>query len=409
MARINQNYEKLAGGYLFPEIRRRVQEFQERNPGVKVIRLGIGDTVLHLPQLITGALSGKAEALGTDDYTGYGDEQGEPPLRQALAKHYLDKFNVSLDPRVFFVSDGAKPDVANIGSLFHLSSRIAIEGPAYPVAVDSSVIHGRAGAFNAATGRYDGVYYMPCIEENGFFPDLPVQKVDLIYLIRPNNPTGATATIAQLQPFVDYAIRNGAVIIFDVAYAAYQSTPGLVSSIYQVPGAERCAIEIGSFSKWAGFTGVRLGWSIVPESLVVEDSVPGELHSMWNRNRCTTFNGACNIAQAGGLAVLTDVGQAGCQQIVEYYMNNASIIVRELRSLGLTVYGGVDAPYAWVKTPKGETSWGFFDRLLNEAKVVCTPGAGFGPDGEGYIRLSAFGTAENINNALLSIKNNLKL
>jgi len=406
----NSYYERLAGGYLFPEIARRTKEFQVFHPEVKIMRLGIGNTTEPLPQIVASAMALEAVRLmNVETYSGYGDEQGNSKLRQALSERYKKCFGVRLDADEFFISDGSKCDCANISSIFSHESIIAVESPAYPVYVDSNVTSGKTGQFNKGKMQYEGVYYMPCTEMNDFFPEVPSGHVDLIYLCRPNNPTGAVAMASDLQPFVDYALEHKAVIIYDVAYVDYQKERGLVESIYQIPGAEKCAIEIGSFSKWAGFTGVRLGWSIVPKELVVEDTVPGELHRMWSRRYTTVFNGASNIAQAGGLAVLSELGQQSCQEVINYYMSNARLIKNGLYDMGLTVYGGTNAPYIWLKVPDGMSSWNFFDKLLNETNVVCTPGVGFGPDGEGFCRLSAFGHQENITEAIESIRMNLRI
>jgi len=343
-----------------------------------------------------------------DTYTGYGDEQGDTPLREALSGYYRD-LGVEISPDEFFVSDGAKADAANIQSLFDSENVVAIQDPAYPVYVDSNVVSGRTGLFNREEGKYDGFVYLAGTEENNFFPEPPRDKVDLIYLCSPNNPTGAVATHAQLQSYVDYARKNRAVIIFDAAYAEYISDPSLPRSIFAIPGARECAIEINSFSKFAGFTGVRLGWTIVPKELVAEDSEPGELHRLWFRRQVTFFNGASNIAQAGGLAVLSGEGLKQSREIIAYYMENARIIREGLRSVGLTVFGGDNAPYLWVKTPGNVSSWDFFDQLLTQCQVIATPGSGFGAAGEHYIRISAFGHRENIETAVESIRKNLVL
>ena len=306
-----------------------------------------------------------------------------------------------------FVSDGAKPDSANIQSIFSSFSVIAVQDPAYPVYVDSNVIAGHTGQANGIV--YEKILYMPCKEENGFFPEVPKEKVDLIYLCSPNNPTGAVATKEQLKGFVDYAIKNKAVIIFDSAYSSYISDKSLPKSIYEIDRAKECAIEISSFSKSAGFTGVRLGWCIVPKSLVAEDASFGKINSLWNRRQTTMFNGASNIAQEGGLAALTEDGLQENQRIIDYYMENAKIIHSTLSEMGFKVYGGINAPYLWVKTPNNMMSWEFFDKMLSEAHVVITPGSGFGPAGEGYFRVSAFGHRENIVEAVTNIKNNLKI
>jgi LL-diaminopimelate aminotransferase len=407
MATINKNFRKLSAGYLFPEIARRAKAYQEAHPDAKLHRLGIGNTTEALPKAVLDGLHVKVDRLGdAKTYTGYGDEQGDTPLREALSGYYRD-LGVEIAPDEFFVSDGAKADAANIQSIFGSDNVVAIQDPAYPVYVDSNVVSGRTGHFDRNRGEYEGFVYLAGTEENGFFPEPPQEKVDLIYLCSPNNPTGAVATHEQLQAFVDYARKNKAVIIFDAAYAEYISDDSLPRTIFEIPGARECAIEINSFSKFAGFTGVRLGWTIVPKELVAEDSEPGELHKIWFRRQVTFFNGASNIAQAGGIAVLSTDGLVQSRQIIAYYMENARIIREGLRSVGLTVFGGDNAPYLWVKTPNGMGSWEFFDQLLTQCQVIATPGSGFGAAGERYIRVSAFGHRENIVEAVDLIKKNL--
>ncbi len=405
MATINSHYDKLAAGYLFPEIGRRTKAFLQAHPGVKVMRLGIGNTTEPLTPTVIAGLHAGVDALASPaTYTGYGDEQGEAALRDALVKRYAG-YGVTLDADDFFISDGAKPDTANIQSIFGVDNVVAVQDPAYPVYVDTNVIAGRSG--QAKDGQYEGFVYMPCTEENGFFPELPKGKVDLIYLCSPNNPTGAVATKAQLEQFVAYAREHQAVIIYDSAYAAYISDPELPRSIFQIEGAKECALEINSFSKEAGFTGVRLGWSIVPKALQCENAEPGKLNRLWFRRQTTMFNGASNVVQVGGLAAMSEQGQRECAGLVAYYMNNARVIREGLEAIGLKVFGGVNAPYIWLRTPNGMGSWVFFDKLLNETHVVGTPGAGFGPNGEGYFRLSAFGHAEDIQQAVKSIQERL--
>lgn len=397
MATINRNYAKLAGGYLFSEIARRTKVFQEKNPNISVLRLGIGNTTEALTQSIIKGLEAGIEKLSDPKtYTGYGDEQGDIRLRSAFVDWYKKK-GIQLTTSEIFISDGAKSDTANIQSIFGEDSVVAISDPAYPVYVDTAIIGGRK------------VIYMPCKEENGFIPSLPKDKVDIIYICSPNNPTGAVATKKQLQVFVDYARKNKAVIIFDAAYSEYISDSTLPKSIYEIPGAKECAIEISSFSKWAGFTGVRLGWTVVPMDLIIEKADKGKINNLWSRRQITMFNGASNIAQEGGLAVLSEKGQKECRQLVSYYMKNAGIIKKGLEKIGLTVYGGENAPYLWLQAPSGLSSWEFFDKLLSVAHVVGTPGSGFGPGGEGYFRLSAFGNREQIEKAVKSIQENLKL
>lgn len=407
MARINENYKKLQAGYLFPEIAKRTREFTENNPTVEIIRLGIGDTTLPLTDLIIKQLHKTVDAMADiKTYSGYGAEQGNADLRQALVDFYKN-YGVNLQPDEVFVSDGAKPDSANIQSIFADNTVIAVQDPVYPVYVDSAVIGGKTTGYK--DGRYKGIVYMECNEENGFFPEVPKEKVDLIYLCSPNNPTGAVATHEQLKKFVEYAHEHKAVIIFDSAYAGFISDPKLPRSIYEIEGAEHHAIEINSFSKLSGFTGVRLGWTIVPHKLIVEGSVPGEVQGLWNRRQTTMFNGASNIVQPAGVAVLSKEGQKESQKLIDYYMHNATIIREGLNDLSIVTFGGVNAPYIWAKAPNGLDSWEFFDKLLNEAHVVCTPGSGFGSKGEGYFRLSAFGSKENVEKAIKSIKENLKV
>ncbi len=409
MARINGNYRKLEAGYLFPEIERRVRAFQAQNPSLKIHRLGIGNTTEPLtPTVIEGLKEGVERLAHAETYSGYGDEQGQGELRRELCRYYASR-GAALEPDEFFISDGAKPDAGNIQSIFSADSLVAFQDPAYPVYVDSNVIAGRSGPYEPRRGDYSGFIYMPCREDKGFIPEPPVEKVDLIYLCSPNNPTGAVADHRQLKKFVDYAREYKAVLIFDAAYAEYINDPALPRSIFEIEGARECAIEINSFSKFAGFTGVRLGWTIVPKTLVVENSEAGELHSCWLRRQTTFFNGASNIAQRGGLAVLSPKGLQECRKIIDYYMENARLIKEGLRDHGLSVYSGENAPYLWVKTPGNLSSWEFFDKLLNETSVVGTPGAGFGPSGEGYFRLSAFGHRSHIEEALSNIKERLAL
>ena len=407
MAKINQNYDKLAAGYLFPEIARRTNAFLDSNKGAEVLRLGIGDTTEPIVSAVLKGLHEGVDSLGAPDtYTGYGPSEGVSTLREALARDY-GLLGLDLSADEFFVSDGAKSDSANIQSIFSQDCVVAVQDPAYPVYVDSNVIYGRTGG--ATDSGYEGLIYMPCTEENGFFPPLPDGKVDLIYLCSPNNPTGSVATRSQLKSFVDYAQEHKAIIFFDSAYAAFITDPELPRSIYEIEGADKCAIEFNSFSKTAGFTGVRLAWTIVPKACQAEDAPTGKLHSLWTRRQNTFFNGASNIVQAGGLAALSPEGKAQTAQQVAFYLENARIINEGLQSLDITTYGGGNAPYVWMKAPGGLSSWDFFDKLLNECHVVGTPGSGFGPAGEGFFRLSAFGHRENVERAVRSIRENLDL
>lgn len=407
MARINENYKKLQAGYLFPEIARRAREFQQKNPGIELIKLGIGDTVRPLSESVIQSIRETADLMSeVQTYRGYGPEQGIPELRKALSEHYA-KYSVDINPDEIFISDGAKSDLANIQSIFDTDSVVAVQDPVYPAYVDSTVISGKASGYK--DGRYAGIVYMDCLEENNFFPALPEEKVDLIYLCSPNNPTGAVATHEQLKKIVDYARTHDAVIIFDAAYAAFISDESLPRTIYEIEGAQFCAVEVNSFSKLAGFTGVRLGWTVVPNELCVAGTKPGEIQALWNRRQTTMFNGASNIAQLAGVSVLSKEGQQETQSLIDYYMENAKIIREGLNDVGIHVFGGVNAPYIWAKTPNGLDSWQFFDKLMNEAHVVVTPGVGFGRQGEGHFRLSAFGEKDDIKKAIESIRKNLKI
>lgn len=409
MAKLNPNYDRLAAGYLFPEIGRRAKAFAAAHPDKRILRMGIGDTTEALPPSIVAKMHERLDRLADrNGYTGYGDYEGETELREAVAADYARRGSQVAADEVF-VSDGAKPDTGNIQGIFSDDAVVAVQDPAYPVYVDTNVIAGRGGHFDPARQLYDRFVYMPCNEENGFFPELPSSQVDLIYLCSPNNPTGNVATREQLEKFVAYARSHRAVILFDAAYRDYIRDPSLPRSIFEIEGARECAIEFYSLSKGAGFTGVRLGWAIVPKSLVLEDGEAGKAHRLWMRRQSTYFNGASNVVQSGGLAALSPAGRAECQTIIDYYMQNAAMIRSTLTELGITCFGGDNAPYVWLKTPNGMKSWDFFDKLLNEANVVGTPGSGFGPSGEGYFRLSSFGHREDIEAALASVKRNLRL
>lgn len=398
MATVNQNFNKLGGSYLFSEIAKRTKAFTEKNPGVQVLRFGIGNTTEPLsPTVVEGLMLGVKKLAGEKTYTGYGDEQGDTRLRNLLSQWYKER-GILINPNEIFISDGAKPDTANIQQIFGLNNIVAVQDPVYSVYVDSNIIAGRTQ-----------IIYMPCIEKNGFVPNIPEKKTDLIYICSPNNPTGTVLAKKKLSQFVDYARKHKSIIIFDAAYCEYITDPELPKSIYEIEGAKTCAIEVNSFSKSAGFTGVRLGWTIVPSSLVCEDAGVGVLNNLWSRRTTTMFNGASNIVQEGGLAILSKEGQKECRRIISYYMENAKTIKKAITKLGLLVFGGENAPYIWIKTPNNMTSWEFFDKLLDEACVVGTPGSGFGPHGEGYLRLSAFGHRENIEKAVKSIHENLKI
>ena len=394
MFKINDNYLKLPGSYLFSEIAARVAKYQEEHPDKEIIRLGIGDVTQPLAPAIISALHSAVDEMGhAETFHGYAQDLGYAFLREKISKYDYKDRGCEIAPDEIFISDGAKSDSGNIQEIFSLDSKIAVCDPVYPVYVDTNVMAGRTGVYSPERENFDCVIYMPCTEANGFVPDLPSEVPDLIYLCFPNNPTGGAATKEQLQRWVDYANKNGAVIIYDAAYEAYISEEDIPHSIYECEGARTCAIELRSFSKNAGFTGVRLGFTVVPKDIKDKDGV--SLHSLWARRHGTKFNGAPYIVQRAGEAVYSEAGRAQLREQVGYYMRNANVISDSLKSLGYQVSGGVNAPYIWLKTPGRMTSWEFFDRLLEKANVVGTPGCGFGPCGEGYFRLTAFGTYEN--------------
>jgi len=410
MAQINDNYLKLKAGYLFPEIGRRVRAFAAANPEAKVIRLGIGDVTQPLTPAILKAFHAAVDDLGNEgSFMGYGPEQGYDFLINAVIEKSYNPLGVELKTTEMFISDGSKCDCANILDIFALDNTVAIGDPVYPVYNDTNVMIGRTGEADEK-GYYKGLVYLPCTEENGFLPAYPKQKVDMIYLCFPNNPTGTVATREQLKGWVDYALANDSVILFDAAYEAFITDPSIPHSIYEIEGAKKCAIEFRSFSKTAGFTGVRCGLVVVPEELEGTTSA-GEKYSfnkLWLRRQTTKFNGASYPVQKAAAAVYTDQGWLETKANIDYYMENARIIREGLAEAGLTVYGGVNGPYIWLKTPAGLSSWDLFDKFLNECHVVGTPGSGFGPSGEGYFRLSAFGNRDNVIEAVNRIKKNLK-
>nr|MBF0220862.1 LL-diaminopimelate aminotransferase [Desulfobulbaceae bacterium] len=402
MARINDNYLKLKAGYLFPEIGRRVREFSTANPEAKLIRLGIGDVTMPLVKSVVKAFHQGVDDQGeASSFHGYGPEQGYDWLANIIIEKSYKPLGVELKASEVFISDGSKCDSANILDIFDLSNKVAICDPVYPVYNDTNVMVGRTGEADEK-GYYKGLVYMPCTAENDFAPAFPTEKVDLIYLCYPNNPTGTVATKEQLKAWVDFAIKNEAIILFDAAYEAFISEPGIPHSIYEIDGAKQCAIEFRSFSKTAGFTGVRCGLTVVPEGLTAT-SASGEkiaLNRLWNRRQCTKFNGVSYPVQKAAAAVYSDEGWAEIKEVIAFYMENARLIREGLQKAGIECYGGVNAPYIWLKTPEGLPSWDFFDKLLNECHVVGTPGSGFGPSGEGYFRLSAFGSRENVQEAV---------
>ena len=406
MARINDNYLKLAAGYLFPEIGRRVRAFQDENPGAPIIRLGIGDVVLPLPPAICDAMHAAVDEMRTPNgFRGYGPEQGYEFLREAIAREDFQSRGAQIDADEIFVSDGSKCDSGNIQEIFSTDARIAIPDPVYPVYVDTNVMAGRTGAADP-NGRYAGLVYLPCTAENGFLPEPPSEKVDIVYLCFPNNPTGGVAKRADLARWVRWATENDAVILYDAAYEAFITDPTIPHSIYEIDGARDVAIEFRSFSKTAGFTGTRCAFLVVPKSLR-GTSASGErvdLHRLWSRRHTTKFNGVSYPVQKAAAAVYGDAGRREVRANIDYYMANAAIIRRALDAAGLDVYGGVNAPYGWVRTPRGLGSWEFFDLLLSRANVVGTPGAGFGACGEGFFRLSAFGLREQVEEAVERVR-----
>jgi LL-diaminopimelate aminotransferase len=402
MFKVNDNYLKLPGSYLFSTIGKKVNAFTQANPDKKIIRLGIGDVTQPIaPAIISKMHDAVDEMAHAETFHGYAPDLGYEFLRSAIAKNdYADR-GCEIAADEIFVSDGAKCDSSNIQEIFALDNKIAVCDPVYPVYVDSNVMAGRTGTYDPKTETWSDVIYMPCTAENNFAPELPKETPDLIYLCYPNNPTGSTITKAQLQEWVDYANKAGAVIIYDAAYEAYISEPDVPHTIYECEGARTCAIELRSFSKNAGFTGVRLGFTVIPKDLKCGDV---SLHALWARRHGTKYNGAPYIVQRAGEAVYSPEGKAQLKEQVAYYMNNAKVIYEGLKSAGYTVSGGVNAPYIWLKTPDHMTSWEFFDYLLEKANVVGTPGSGFGPSGEGYFRLTAFGNYENTVEAVERIK-----
>ncbi|MEP0751136.1 LL-diaminopimelate aminotransferase [Trichocoleus sp. Lan] len=411
MATINDNYLKLKAGYLFPEIARRVNAFAEANPDAKIIRLGIGDVTEPLPEACRTAMIKAVEDMGDrGSFKGYGPEQGYAWLREKIAAHDFQARGCEVDASEIFISDGSKCDTGNILDIFGDDNAIAVTDPVYPVYVDTNVMAGHTGAANDK-GEFGGLVYIPITAENNFTAEIPSQKVDLIYLCFPNNPTGATATKEHLKAWVNYAKAHGSIIFFDAAYEAFITDPELPHSIYEIEGARDCAIEFRSFSKNAGFTGTRCALTVVPKTLKAQaaDGSDVELWKLWNRRQSTKFNGVSYIVQRGAEAVYSEEGQAQTKALVNFYMENAKIIREQLTAAGLAVYGGVNAPYVWVKTPNGLSSWDFFDKLLQTCNVVGTPGSGFGAAGEGYFRISAFNSRENVNEAMKRITEKFKV
>lgn len=407
MVKVNDNYLKLPGSYLFSAIAKKVNAYTAANPDKKIIRLGIGDVTQPIAPALIQALHDAVEEMGSvETFHGYAPDLGYGFLREAIAAGDYAARGCKIEADEIFISDGAKCDCGNIQEIFSEDAVIAVCDPVYPVYVDSNVMAGRTGEYDEKTGKWSRVIYMPCTAENQFVPELPEETPDLIYLCVPNNPTGTTLTRDQLKVWVDYANRTGAVILYDAAYEAYIAEPSVPHSIFEIEGARTCAIEFRSFSKNAGFTGVRLGFTVIPKELVRGGVM---LHSLWARRHGTKFNGAPYIVQKAGEAVYSPKGREQLKEQVAYYMRTAKVIYEGLKEIGCEVYGGVNAPYIWLLVPGGMTSWEFFDCLLNEAGVVGTPGSGFGPSGEGYFRLTAFGTYENTVEAVERMKNMVSL
>lgn len=393
MVAINDNFQKLPGSYLFSEIAKRVALYKESNPSAKIIRMGIGDVTLPLCDAVIKAMHKAVDEMADPStFHGYGPEQGYKFLIDTIIKNDFEPRGVSLDSDEIFISDGAKSDTGNIGDILGLGNVVAVTDPVYPVYVDTNVMAGRAGDL-LADGRWSRIVYLPCTAENGFVPELPKQKVDVIYLCFPNNPTGTTLTKTQLTEWVKYALANDALILFDAAYEAFIQEDDVPHSIYEIEGAKRCAIEFRSFSKTAGFTGTRCGFTVIPKSVLAtnENGEKVQLNRLWNRRQCTKFNGTAYVIQRAAEAVYSEEGKMQVKDTIDYYMTNAKIIRNGLEAAGYTVFGGKNSPYVWAKTPDGMDSWAFFDYLLKEKNIVATPGVGFGVSGEGYIRFSALG------------------
>ena len=402
MAKVNKNYQKLPGSYLFSEIARRTAAYAAAHPEAQLIKMGIGDVTRPLAPAVVAAMHEAVDDLAhAETFHGYGPEQGYDFLREAICAHDFAARGVDIDADEIFVSDGAKSDCGNIGDILDADNVVAMCDPVYPVYVDTNAMAGRAGDYDAAAERWTNIRYMPTTAENGFCPALPEGDVDVIYLCSPNNPTGTVLTRDQLKAWVDYANAHDALIMFDAAYERFIVEDDVPHSIYEIEGAKTCAIEFRSFSKTAGFTGARCGYTVVPKALVREGQ---SLHDMWNRRQTTKFNGASYVIQRGAAAVYTEEGARQIEETIAYYRNNARVIKEGLEAAGFTVYGAVNSPYIWCKTPEGTGSWEFFDRLLAEANIITTPGAGFGPAGEGYVRLTAFGDAADAVEAMERIK-----
>ncbi len=407
MINVNENFLNLQDSYLFSTVAKKVSEYSEKNPDKKIIKLGIGDVTRPIVPAVAEAMHKAVDEMANiSTFKGYGPEQGYEFLRKAIAENDYKSRGVDINIDEIFVSDGAKCDCGNIVDIFGIDNKIAITDPVYPVYLDTNVMSGRSGKYNKETGKYENIVYMPATAENNFIPELPKEKVDIIYLCFPNNPTGTTLTKKELEKWVKYAKENSAIILYDSAYEAFISEADVPHTIYEIDGAKDVAIEFRSFSKTAGFTGVRCAYAVVPKSVYgyTKNGEKVELNKLWNRRQCTKFNGVSYIVQKGAEAVYSVEGQKEIQENIAYYMENARIIRDGLTEAGFTVFGGKNAPYIWLKVPEGLTSWEFFDKLLSKVNVVGTPGVGFGPSGEGYFRLTAFGTKENTIEAINRIK-----
>ena len=408
MIKINENFLELQESYLFATIAKKVAEYSKENPDKKIIKLGIGDVTRPIPDAVLEAMHKAVdEQAHSETFRGYGPEQGYDFLREKIKEYDYKTRGVDIDISEIFVSDGAKCDCGNIVDIFAKDNKVAITDPVYPVYLDTNVMAGRSGKYDKESGKYKNIVYIPATSENNFVPQLPKEKVDMIYLCYPNNPTGTTLTKVQLVEWVKYAKENKAIILFDAAYEAFISDEDVPHTIYEIEGAKEVAIEFRSYSKTAGFTGIRCAYIIIPKELkgYTESGEEVELNKLWNRRHCTKFNGVSYVTQRAAEAIYTDEGKRQVRENINYYKENAKIIKQGLEEAGYTVYGGTNSPYVWLKLPDGMKSWDFFDKLLSEANVVGTPGVGFGPSGEGYFRLTGFGTKENTKESIERIKN----
>jgi LL-diaminopimelate aminotransferase len=407
MVLVNENYLRLQGRYLFSEIAGKVNAYKVSHPEVKMISMGIGDVTRPLSGAVVDAMHKAVDEMGSaKTFRGYGPEQGYRFLAEKIIENDFESRGIHLTPDEVFVSDGCKSDMGNIGGILGIGNIIAVTDPVYPVYVDTNVMDGRSGPQNG-NGSWSNIVYLPCTAENNFVPALPEKPVNIIYLCFPNNPTGTTLTVDELRVWVDYALATGALILFDAAYEAFITEKNVPHSIYEIEGAKRCAIEFRSFSKTAGFTGLRCGYTVIPKELVIKSSTGEDvtLNFLWNRRQTTKFNGVSYVTQRAAEAVYSKEGRAQCTENIAYYLENASLVRKNLLDMGFEIFGGINAPYIWFKTPNGQDSWSFFDRMLTEVNLVGTPGVGFGPSGEGYLRLTAFGSRENTIEAMNRFQN----